>query len=374
MKRTAIALVTTLLGGAAAVPTIASAVTPATTIAAVGDSITLADLPKDSKNRAYLSKVNTEKCWGWLCNVSRTADFQVNDGLARGGGMSTHFLREAKRYDRSDYLLLMGGTNDVASQAVDPRTHSNDRVIERYQGVIKASGKPANRVIISAIAPFNDQATRRNAYNRELEAFAKRNGYHYVDPWKGLDANGRFASKSLHWDGIHPSVEGHRMAGTNMVNELRRVTGGKGPTTPPKPPTEKPDPKGFDVLRPGDRGDDVKGLQMLLNSNGARLAVDGSYGPATTDAVKDYQRRHRLEVDGHAGPKTLAAITPTLKKGARGESVKALQTTLRARGHALEVDGSFGPATEGAVRAFQKKERLSVDGSVGDQTWAALLR
>jgi peptidoglycan hydrolase-like protein with peptidoglycan-binding domain len=38
------------------------------------------------------------------------------------------------------------------------------------------------------------------------------------------------------------------------------------------------------------------------------------------------------------------------------------------------VDGIFGPKTEAAVRAFQQNENLGVDGIVGRQTWAALLR
>lgn len=39
----------------------------------------------------------------------------------------------------------------------------------------------------------------------------------------------------------------------------------------------------------------------------------------------------------------------------------------------LELDGSFGPATENAVEAFQKDMDLDPDGHVGPQTWAALL-
>ena len=38
----------------------------------------------------------------------------------------------------------------------------------------------------------------------------------------------------------------------------------------------------------------------------------------------------------------------------------------------LAQDGIFGPITEEAVRDFQKRKGLSVDGVVGSKTWAAL--
>lgn len=56
-----------------------------------------------------------------------------------------------------------------------------------------------------------------------------------------------------------------------------------------------------------------------------------------------------------------------LKKGSRGEDVKKLQRLLH-----LYEDGIFGPMTEEAVRAFQKKNNLKVDGIVGDTTWSLL--
>lgn len=43
-------------------------------------------------------------------------------------------------------------------------------------------------------------------------------------------------------------------------------------------------------------------------------------------------------------------------------------------GAALAIDGSFGPATDEAVRKFQNNRGLSVDGSVGPATWRALLK
>lgn len=69
-----------------------------------------------------------------------------------------------------------------------------------------------------------------------------------------------------------------------------------------------------------------------------------------------------------------------LKKGAKGEQVKALQALLIGYGYKMTnngktygVDGSFGTATDNAVRAYQKANGLTVDGSVGSKTWNKLL-
>lgn len=65
-----------------------------------------------------------------------------------------------------------------------------------------------------------------------------------------------------------------------------------------------------------------------------------------------------------------------LKKGAKGNAVKALQTLLIGAGYSCGskgVDGSFGAATEDAVKAYQKAKKITVDGSVGPKTWSKLL-
>lgn len=57
-----------------------------------------------------------------------------------------------------------------------------------------------------------------------------------------------------------------------------------------------------------------------------------------------------------------------LKKGSKGQEVKALQGAL----HLYPQDGIFGQKTKDAVKAFQKAKGLKVDGIVGNQTWALL--
>lgn len=65
-----------------------------------------------------------------------------------------------------------------------------------------------------------------------------------------------------------------------------------------------------------------------------------------------------------------------LKRGAKGNDVKAMQTLLIGYGYSCGssgTDGSFGPATENAVKAYQNYNGLGVDGICGPKTWAKLL-
>ena len=66
------------------------------------------------------------------------------------------------------------------------------------------------------------------------------------------------------------------------------------------------------------------------------------------------------------------AARPILRQGASGQDVEYLQTLLCDTGATIAVDGKFGPATTKAVKAFQKAIGLTVDGIVGAKTWAAL--
>lgn len=58
----------------------------------------------------------------------------------------------------------------------------------------------------------------------------------------------------------------------------------------------------------GSSGSDVSELQTLLNQNGYNLNVDGIFGAKTQDAVKDYQQKNSLAVDGIVGTNTWGAL------------------------------------------------------------------
>lgn len=120
------------------------------------------------------------------------------------------------------------------------------------------------------------------------------------------------------------------------------------------------------MLKKGVSGEPVKRLQAKLG-----VAADGSFGPATDAALREYQKKNGLAVDGVAGPDTFAKMglpeLILLKQGTHGDTVKKLQTAL-----GITADGKFGPGTEKAVRDFQQKNGLKADGMAGPLTLAKI--
>ena len=63
-----------------------------------------------------------------------------------------------------------------------------------------------------------------------------------------------------------------------------------------------------------------------------------------------------------------------LSYGSKGSEVTELQKLLNQNGYSLDEDGNFGPKTQAAVKDYQQKNNLSVDGIVGTNTWGALTK
>lgn len=147
------------------------------------------------------------------------------------------------------------------------------------------------------------------------------------------------------------------------------------------------------TLRQGSRGDDVTRLQNDLKALGFyHGSVTGHFGGLTRDAVRRFQRKHKLTADGIAGPLTLNCLmeelgeaTPaaspasvqsegtTLRLGAKGDAVRTLQERLDRLGYYDgSITGSFGRLTQDAVFRFQRENRLSADGIAGYLTLTKL--
>lgn len=135
------------------------------------------------------------------------------------------------------------------------------------------------------------------------------------------------------------------------------------------------------VLKRGSTGAAVQELQRLLNRWETYFGdIDGIFDIVVENGVKAYQHRVFLKEDGIVGNVTWQALysgapvnMPVLKKGSTGEIVVMLQRLLQTTGDFnAETSPNFGPRTDAAVRAFQKRFNLVVDGIVGDRTWHAL--
>ena len=167
-------------------------------------------------------------------------------------------------------------------------------------------------------------------------------------------------------------------------------------------------------IRQGDSGTAVFTLQRQLNRITkdypflGKLTVDGVFGAKMTATVKAFQKQFNLTADGVVGRQTwykisyiyvsvkdLAELTSegevssgtlsdgtwggtVLRTGSTGSAVEQLQFWLNTLAQytssipSVTVDGVFGSGTAAAVRAFQRKYGLTVDGVVGRDTWTEL--
>lgn len=107
---------------------------------------------------------------------------------------------------------------------------------------------------------------------------------------------------------------------------------------------------------------------------------EGNYihcsGEVKKQAISTYKATHWAIPKGlYTGEKQdgIMVTYPTIRQGARGDIVVQLQDLLAKAGSSLQIDGIFGSGTASAVRAFQKKYGLGVDGIVGPKTWTKLL-
>ena len=142
---------------------------------------------------------------------------------------------------------------------------------------------------------------------------------------------------------------------------------------------------GQPTIGPGATGDAVRRLQRALRRTpDLGITVDGVFGAQLEATVRSFQEDSGLVVDGIVGPLTWNALPgggpmPVLKEGSSGAVVRSLQTLL-TNGALGEwgttpqgIDGIFGPKTKASVEAFQTWGGVTVDGVVGDQTWAVSL-
>lgn len=103
----------------------------------------------------------------------------------------------------------------------------------------------------------------------------------------------------------------------------------------------------------------------------APRSYDGS-NPHTGHIHVSIKRTKLAETNPKPWPLIPGFTWRELSTGMVGDEVRQLQGYLNAYGAALHLDASFGKATDAAVRSFQKRRGLTVDGLVGPRTQKVL--
>ncbi len=143
-------------------------------------------------------------------------------------------------------------------------------------------------------------------------------------------------------------------------------------------PTTEPD---IQDLVPGCHDPRVIQIQIRLMDLGYMESDEPTdyYGPVTKYSLQLFQRKHDLKIDGVAGADTLEKLYASdakqysVRLNDRGTDVKSIQERLRELKYLKsKANGIFGEDTEKAVKAFQKRNGLAADGSVGEMTREAL--
>ncbi len=113
-----------------------------------------------------------------------------------------------------------------------------------------------------------------------------------------------------------------------------------------------------------------------IKAGGSPKPAEGHVLAFQRAAMADGIELPQYGADGVWGLETASAASNVLLLGAKGERVRLTQAILIERGYDLGqtgADGIWGAKTEIAVRTFQSKNGLVVDGVIGIETWKALL-
>ena len=284
-----------------------------------------------------------------------------------------------------------------------------------YSGTPKnAKGVKTDVKTLPPLAGLNIVLNDRGQIVKDLQTRLKELGY-YTGVISGTyDTKTRSAVISyqkavgLQADGVCGAKTQAALLGTDVLQGM--ITPTPTPTTMPTPAPTFQVPTG--TVRKGDKGENARLVQQRLIDLGYLSGkADGVFGAASQKALEAFQSKHGLKVDGAAGTETYAILfsydalsanamstpaptnaptaapvtpTPTLgpvtrdnvvtiREGTTGPEVSRLQERLTQLGYySATVDGVCKLDDVAAIRAFQRNNKLSVDGVAGYDTQAKL--
>lgn len=197
-----------------------------------------------------------------------------------------------------------------------------------------------------------------------------------------------------------------------VLNRSREIVLGEEPSEPTPQPKPKPEPRptppsdghsdlarALPLIKRGNTTYHAGIVQSLIHATGVEVersfhdnhVPDRNFGSNTEDSVREYQIEHELMVDGIVGKETWTQLLAALEGElvSRGDTTtlqaRLVQMLLAAAGrppaqsfgsipYAHYPDGIFGYHTDRAVRKYQKRVGIKVDGIVGPVTLGRLVR
>ncbi|HWQ58475.1 MAG TPA: peptidoglycan-binding protein [Clostridia bacterium] len=165
---------------------------------------------------------------------------------------------------------------------------------------------------------------------------------------------------------------------TSLVDLVAELTPSPTPTPrPPSTPEPTPTPVSFGKGMTSER---VRAIQERLMELGYMDYDEPTdyFGSMTKQAVELFQRRHSLTIDGEVDQETYDrlmredALPYMVTVGDSGTDVEELQKRLVELDYMDKATGYFGDETAAAVKEFQSRNSLGVDGMIGTLTREAL--
>lgn len=277
----------------------------------------------------------------------------------------------------ADYITLIGG----ASSGHGTEWNAITKAVEHF-------GYQCDQLCLGDYRYISDNGITRNKWLAQMKTgkyygiLLMGAGYftqsgHYIAV-KSVDSGNNVTV----WDVIYPPRSGVRAWNTYFEGDVKIFYLIRKKDTPEDtsykftPAQIYPNVKGADKW--------VRLCQRILKARGIyKGKIDGSYGGATTEAVKEYQRRRGLKVDGNCGVNTwtdmlgMVGTTKTLrqiKTNMTGVDVLLWQEILASDGlYKGGLDRFFGGGTYDGTVKWQAAHGLTADGVVGPKTWAKAL-
>jgi len=136
----------------------------------------------------------------------------------------------------------------------------------------------------------------------------------------------------------------------------------------------------------GDSGRAVTNLQAHLKAAGFDAKrLNGRFDARTQAAVEEFQKKSGLPPTGRVDSQTWAKLkqsfeyakndfSPRQSLGEKDGAVARTERALKSDGLRVRTDGLFDAGTEKAVKTFEQRHHLKVDGQVDQKEFAAIVK